>query len=148
MNRRLVLACVAVAGTLAVTARLHAQSPWTVGFGAGAAREILYSRFASAQTRLSGSLLSMEALTTRDRKSTRLNSSHGYISYDVFCLKKKKNEPPGTPSTNPIRAAPGIPRRRPTHKVTRPRPANLLTRATPALSQPTRKTATATPQRD
>src|SRR2546422_7835447 len=26
----------------------------------------------------------------RDRKSTRLNSSHGYISYAVFCLKKKK----------------------------------------------------------
>src|SRR3989449_3784602 len=29
---------------------------------------------------------------TRDRKSTRLNSSHGYISYAVFCLKKKKKE--------------------------------------------------------
>src|SRR2546429_4610585 len=27
----------------------------------------------------------------RDRKSTRLNSSHGYISYAVFCLKKKKS---------------------------------------------------------
>src|SRR2546429_3126186 len=27
---------------------------------------------------------------TEDRKSTRLNSSHGYISYAVFCLKKKK----------------------------------------------------------
>src|SRR2546422_3493021 len=27
-----------------------------------------------------------------DRKSTRLNSSHGYISYAVFCLKKKKND--------------------------------------------------------
>src|SRR2546422_60088 len=38
---------------------------------------------------------SAEALETttrkRDRKSTRLNSSHGYISYAVFCLKKKKN---------------------------------------------------------
>src|SRR5256884_4515832 len=40
--------------------------------------------------------------TGLDRKSTRLNSSHGYISYAVFCLKKKKaavshlilNEPP------------------------------------------------------
>src|SRR2546429_4741994 len=29
-------------------------------------------------------------LTVGDRKSTRLNSSHGYISYAVFCLKKKK----------------------------------------------------------
>src|SRR2546429_6796531 len=28
--------------------------------------------------------------TEADRKSTRLNSSHGYISYAVFCLKKKK----------------------------------------------------------
>src|SRR5687768_17793850 len=27
-----------------------------------------------------------------DRKSTRLNSSHGYISYAVFCLKKKTKE--------------------------------------------------------
>src|SRR5687768_17928488 len=30
------------------------------------------------------------ALLVGDRKSTRLNSSHGYISYAVFCLKKKK----------------------------------------------------------
>src|SRR5687768_18058504 len=28
----------------------------------------------------------------QDRKSTRLNSSHGYISYAVFCLKKKKTD--------------------------------------------------------
>src|SRR2546422_3957648 len=41
-----------------------------------------------------------------DRKSTRLNSSHGYISYAVFCLKKKKKkdldrhilDPNGTPA--------------------------------------------------
>src|SRR2546422_2943836 len=31
------------------------------------------------------------AVEQRDRKSTRLNSSHGYISYAVFCLKKKNN---------------------------------------------------------
>src|SRR5687768_17969890 len=30
------------------------------------------------------------AFQAADRKSTRLNSSHGYISYAVFCLKKKK----------------------------------------------------------
>src|SRR3712207_7601436 len=30
-----------------------------------------------------------------DRKSTRLNSSHANISYAVFCLKKKKNNPHG-----------------------------------------------------
>src|SRR2546422_4649754 len=33
-----------------------------------------------------------DACGDRDRKSTRLNSSHGYISYAVFCLKKKKTE--------------------------------------------------------
>src|SRR5687768_18294718 len=32
------------------------------------------------------------ASATGDRKSTRLNSSHGYISYAVFCLKKKKKK--------------------------------------------------------
>src|SRR5437660_3099247 len=34
------------------------------------------------------------ARTGRDRKSTRLNSSHVAISYAVFCLKKKKDENP------------------------------------------------------
>src|SRR2546422_3192184 len=33
-----------------------------------------------------------EQLVHQDRKSTRLNSSHGYISYAVFCLKKKKRK--------------------------------------------------------
>src|SRR2546422_7289773 len=33
--------------------------------------------------------LAAEASAKLDRKSTRLNSSHGYISYAVFCLKKK-----------------------------------------------------------
>src|SRR2546422_1259065 len=32
-----------------------------------------------------------------DRKSTRLNSSHGYTSYAVFCLKKNDEDPPGEP---------------------------------------------------
>src|SRR2546422_4659821 len=32
----------------------------------------------------------LQAPSVGDRKSTRLNSSHGYISYAVFCLKKKK----------------------------------------------------------
>src|SRR2546422_8619098 len=32
-----------------------------------------------------------------DRKSTRLNSSHGYISYAVFCLKKKNHNRPDDP---------------------------------------------------
>src|SRR2546422_958515 len=34
----------------------------------------------------------LDAYEIEDRKSTRLNSSHGYISYAVFCLKKKKTK--------------------------------------------------------
>src|SRR5687768_18244347 len=34
-----------------------------------------------------------------DRKSTRLNSSHGYISYGVFCLKKKKTRATSVPTS-------------------------------------------------
>src|SRR2546429_4517696 len=40
-------------------------------------------------------------IDTRDRKSTRLNSSHGYISYAVFCLKKKTHTEPNTPARQP-----------------------------------------------
>src|SRR3989449_6416176 len=36
-------------------------------------------------------LFEVAADLVQDRKSTRLNSSHGYISYAVFCLKKKKS---------------------------------------------------------
>src|SRR2546429_2492722 len=39
----------------------------------------------------SGALEVSEEAVAEDRKSTRLNSSHGYISYAVFCLKKKNN---------------------------------------------------------
>src|SRR2546422_7171803 len=41
----------------------------------------------------SGQFLALlDTLLHQDRKSTRLNSSHGYISYAVFCLKKKIDE--------------------------------------------------------
>src|SRR2546429_6771465 len=39
---------------------------------------------------VSKSIFVRDICPKRDRKSTRLNSSHGYISYAVFCLKKKK----------------------------------------------------------
>src|SRR5687768_18114653 len=45
------------------------------------ARNFLNSTFAETPT------------SRKDRKSTRLNSSHGYISYAVFCLKKKRRRP-------------------------------------------------------
>src|SRR2546422_7510268 len=39
-----------------------------------------------------GSRATWRRVSALDRKSTRLNSSHGYISYAVFCLKKKKKK--------------------------------------------------------
>src|SRR3712207_7740351 len=39
---------------------------------------------------LAGAVLVLAQPPARDRKSTRLNSSHANISYAVFCLKKKK----------------------------------------------------------
>src|SRR2546429_9496496 len=39
---------------------------------------------------LGGNIINASPAADSDRKSTRLNSSHGYISYAVFCLKKKK----------------------------------------------------------
>src|SRR2546422_10010872 len=54
---------------------------------------------ASANERRSGAVAAGACATSgaapshaTDRKSTRLNSSHGYISYAVFCLKKKKKK--------------------------------------------------------
>src|SRR2546422_11451981 len=49
---------------------------------------ISFTCFIACLHRLSVFCASMNCI---DRKSTRLNSSHGYISYAVFCLKKKKN---------------------------------------------------------
>src|SRR3989449_5616973 len=42
----------------------------------------------------------------KDRKSTRLNSSHGYISYAVFCLKKKKRRFRSGSACRPARETP------------------------------------------
>src|SRR2546430_12288215 len=41
----------------------------------------------------------------RDRKSTRLNSSHSQISYAVFCLKKKKKQPTRVSTKDPVASA-------------------------------------------
>src|SRR3989449_1530255 len=51
----------------------------TVGGRSSSARALVTTRRSSSSV-------------VRDRKSTRLNSSHGYISYAVFCLKKKKKK--------------------------------------------------------
>src|SRR2546422_3367190 len=47
---------------------------------------------ASGASRAGGAADAEDAVRPADRKSTRLNSSHGYISYAVFCLKKKIKE--------------------------------------------------------
>src|SRR2546422_1736657 len=73
--------------------------PYTTLFRSGAPR----SPIVSIETTSSAIYQSVLATTDRiallstlearlDRKSTRLNSSHGYISYAVFCLKKKKKK--------------------------------------------------------
>src|SRR2546429_3551888 len=45
---------------------------------------------------------SLALMSPQDRKSTRLNSSHGYISYAVFCLKKKNNYRRSSPPQLPL----------------------------------------------
>src|SRR2546422_8619164 len=57
-----------------------------VGFDERAGVELLIAQALIEQLLLGFHLLARGI----DRKSTRLNSSHGYISYAVFCLKKKK----------------------------------------------------------
>src|SRR2546422_10007265 len=48
------------------------------------------------RSRLRGGTGARQSHHEGDRKSTRLNSSHGYISYAVFCLKKKKKKKKNT----------------------------------------------------
>src|SRR2546422_1887633 len=47
------------------------------------------------------------SIPPRDRKSTRLNSSHGYNSYAVFCLKKKKGDVGLSDALAGLNGAPG-----------------------------------------
>src|SRR3989442_9897781 len=61
---------------------LNLSRKWEVNFGLGV-----------GMTRSTDHLIAKMILGYRDRKSTRLNSSHVRISYAVFCLKKKKNKP-------------------------------------------------------
>src|SRR5256885_8298605 len=62
-----------------------------VVFEDGLARKSEYRRFAIRGVEGQDDVRSInEVIYRRDRKSTRLNSSHLVISYAVFCLKKKK----------------------------------------------------------
>src|SRR5256885_6354663 len=64
----------------------------------------------------------------RDRKSTRLNSSHLVISYAVFCLKKKNTD---LPAAHRPRRPPYRPHRRSSSQCTRPPPLSRPLSATP-----------------
>src|SRR2546430_7263253 len=55
----------------------------------GGVGTLFYLFFFASRSRIE---LGIREITDRDRKSTRLNSSHSQISYAVFCLKKKKRE--------------------------------------------------------
>src|SRR2546422_2775427 len=57
---------------------------------ASSEEELLLNIVRLRYTDTPSSLADVEEQLLLDRKSTRLNSSHGYISYAVFCLKKKK----------------------------------------------------------
>src|SRR5688572_32170467 len=61
--------------------------PWPVDLTLTPAQLELQAR---ARSFVREALWPVEAELERDRKSTRLNSSHSQISYAVFCLKKKK----------------------------------------------------------
>src|SRR5687768_17853566 len=75
-----------------VRGRGHRGGAGHVGGGAAGGRRGGGARRRAAGRGLArGRLGAAAAGPSRDRKSTRLNSSHGYISYAVFCLKKKNN---------------------------------------------------------
>src|SRR3989449_11331899 len=62
---------------------------------AGTAEDYKTAHYVLRQFREAGidsSVVEYQVLLPIDRKSTRLNSSHGYIAYAVFCLKKKKKK--------------------------------------------------------
>ena len=60
---------------------------YSITVGAGGAGNVYNQDLTSG-----GNSAAIGITSTRDRKSTRLNSSHGYISYAVFCLKQKKKK--------------------------------------------------------
>src|SRR2546430_12902768 len=67
--------------------------PYTTLFRSRRGRELAINQFGPPDSRAHALLHARRSLPgqrERDRKSTRLNSSHSQISYAVFCLKKKK----------------------------------------------------------
>src|SRR5690349_22446646 len=73
------------------TLSLHDALPISLGLMTTPGTAIFRSRFA-VKAAASWSVKISRMAAARDRKSTRLNSSHVEISYAVFCLKKKKKK--------------------------------------------------------
>src|SRR5687768_17899755 len=71
--------------------------PYTTLFRSHGRRRTAGTRrpdYRGAHDQMTGAFMNrrIPSLLALDRKSTRLNSSHGYISYAVFCLKKKNHK--------------------------------------------------------
>src|SRR2546430_11540414 len=67
------------------TTLFRSRVPWT-----NAAKARVASPTSASWSRPTRQMVDRNIPASRDRKSTRLNSSHSQISYAVFCLKKKK----------------------------------------------------------
>src|SRR2546429_6358198 len=85
MKLKLWVSCLAVVSLVAVSASAQESAP-KVDVFAGYS----YLQANPVVTGVDSFHLHGGNASAADRKSTRLNSSHGYISYAVFCLKKKK----------------------------------------------------------
>src|SRR2546422_4533474 len=68
------------------------RSPRKIAESAGVRVNALNAEMATENAIVRANCRNKIPVVPGDRKSTRLNSSHGYISYAVFCLKKKKKK--------------------------------------------------------
>src|SRR3712207_7526402 len=72
------------------TTLFRSSSGWKIANGSGYVGDVSLGKQVSFVGE-NGTKVTVEKDNGKDRKSTRLNSSHANISYAVFCLKKKKN---------------------------------------------------------
>src|SRR3712207_7002331 len=92
--------------TLSLHDALPISAPRAGRARAALAHRALRGSAAALRRRPRADALALGGVPRRDRKSTRLNSSHANISYAVFCLKKKITtkypRPPSTVSSSPV----------------------------------------------
>src|SRR2546422_7856547 len=96
-TRSVILSLVLMLSCFVTSLAVHAQQAEKIPRVGVIANRMGYDAFREGLRDLAykeGENIALEFRSTEareDRKSTRLNSSHGYISYAVFCLKKKKD---------------------------------------------------------